>query len=144
MGFKGFIGLGLSLAISVMFGCGGGGGEETVVTGMASKGPIRNGTVKVYAIRDGVEDRSAPVGEVQTDNGGNYSIYVGSYKGPILVEVTGGSYTDEVSGARVDLTVPLRAMSSDASNKVKMVAVTPLTELAYKKAKGGGALTSSS
>ena len=62
----------------------------------------------------------------------------GSYKGPLVVEVTGGSYKDEVSGATVALKTPLRAVFANASTGRKKVAVTPLTELAYKKAKGNG------
>lgn len=140
------IGLFLSLAVSAMFGCGGGGGGEappasTIVSGMASKGPIKTGTVKVYAIRDGVEDRSVPLGQGVTDNSGNYSIDVGSYKGSVLVEVSSGSFVDEVTDLSVNLKAPLRAVYSNVSTGSKKVAVTPLTELAYKKVKGGGTIT---
>ena len=144
------IGLGVSLAAAALAGCGGGGGgggaaapSSTVISGMASKGPINGGTVKVYAIRSGTEDRSAPLGQGQTDAGGKYTVDVGAYKGAVLVEVTGGSYADEVTGALVALkaAAPLRAVFANASTGKKTVAVTPLTELAYKKAKGGGAIT---
>ena len=138
------------LAVLMLAGCGGGGGggavapTTTVVSGVAAKGPIRAGTVKVYAIVNGIEDRSAPLGQGQTDGNGNYSVDAGSYAGPILVEVSGGSYTDEVSGATVTLTAPLRAIISGATTGSQTVAVTPLTELAYKKALGGGLLTAAS
>jgi hypothetical protein len=58
-----------------------------------------------------------------------------------MVEVTGGSYKDEISKATVTLTVPLRAMFSSASTGTTTIAVTPLTELAVNKALGSTALT---
>lgn len=141
----------LFLAVLMLSGCGGGGGggggvvpATTVVSGVAAKGPIRTGTVKVFAIVNGIEDRSAPLGQGQTDGNGNYSVDVDSYTGPILVEVSGGSYTDEVSGATVTLNAPLRAIISAAATGSQTVAITPLTELAYKKALGGGLLTAAS
>lgn len=148
---RAIIGLALSMVITALTGCGGGGGgaaapaaTTTKISGMASKGPIKVGTVKVYAIRSGAEDRSAPIGQGETDSGGNYSIDVGSYTGPLLVEVTGGSYTDEVSSATVALKAPIRAIISNAATGTKTVAITPLTELAYKKAQGVGAFTTAS
>ena len=144
MSVRSLIGLGMAMAVALLAGCGGGGGggspapATTVITGMASKGPIKAGTVKVYPIRGGVEDRTAPIGQGQTDDSGNYTIDVGSYKGPVVVEVTGGSYTDEVSGASVSLKATFRTVLANASTGKNIAAVTPLTELAYKKAKGAG------
>lgn len=146
------IGTVIYLAALLLAGCGGGGGgagaaaapqpqTTTVLSGMASKGPIRGGTVTVFAVRFGVEDRSAPIGQGRTDDSGNYSIDVGSYQGPVLVEVTGGMFMDEVSGLPVALNVPLRAAVSNAVAGSTIVAVTPLTELAFKRAKGRGSLT---
>ena len=48
------LGLALVLAVSAMTGCHGKSSEtDTVVSGMASKGPIKAGTVKVFAISGG-------------------------------------------------------------------------------------------
>jgi hypothetical protein len=136
------IGLVLMVAVSSLAGCHGGGGSEptTVVSGVASKGPIKGGTIKVFAIRGGIEDRSTPLGQGPTTDNGNYTIDIGAYTGPILVEATGGSFTDEVSGAAVTMKAPLRAVFSNASAGTQAMAITPLTELAYKKAVGAGAL----
>jgi hypothetical protein len=153
MRMRSYIGTALYLAVLVLSGCGGGGGSETAVTapppattltGMASKGPIQAGTVKAFAVSFGAVDISAPLAQGQTDAGGNYSIDIGSYKGPVLVEVTGGTFTDEVSGTTVTLKTPLRAVFTNISTDTKTVAVTPMTELAYRKAKGAGALTADS
>jgi len=150
MSVRSLIGLGIAMAIASLTGCGGGGGSvgssaaaTTEIAGMASKGPIKAGTVKVYAIKEGVEDRTAPIGQGQTDESGNYTIEIDSYKGPVVVEATAGSYTDEVSGATVNLKAPLRALLADASTGRKTVAITPLTELAYRKAKGAGTTSAS-
>jgi hypothetical protein len=136
-----FIGPVLGLAVMTLSGCGGGASSvpstTTIISGMASKGPINAGTVKVFAVRNGTEDRTAPIGQGQTDANGNYSVDVGSFKGPVMVEVTGGSFTDEVAGVTVTLKAPLRAVFANASTGTRTVAVTPLTELACKKAKGG-------
>jgi hypothetical protein len=112
--------------------------DKTVITGMASKGPINKGTVKVFAVVNGVEG-TEPIGQGQTDAVGNFSVDVGSFKGPVVVEVS-GSFTDEVSTTTtVTLQSPLRAVFSNASTGKNTVAVTPLTELACKKAKRLGA-----
>jgi hypothetical protein len=153
MKMRSFIGPVLYLAVLALSGCGGGGGGETAVTapppvttltGMASKGPIQAGTVKAFAVSFGAVDISAPIGQGVTDGSGNYSIDIGLYKGPVVVEVTGGTFTDEVSGTTVTLKTPLRAVFTNISTDTKTVAVTPMTELAYRKAKGAGALTAES
>jgi hypothetical protein len=97
--------------------------------------------VKVFAIRDGAADTSVPLNLGQTDDGGIYTVDVGDYKGAVMVEVSGGSFKDEVSGAQVALKKPMRAILSGASTGTNAVAVTPITHLASKIAEGRGALT---
>lgn len=114
--------------------------STTAIAGMAVKGPISGATVQVFAIRSGVTD-TTPIGEGQTDAKGNYAVQTFGYKGPVMVEVTGGSFKDEVSGKQVTLKVPLRAMFSSAGTGTTTMAVTPLTELAARMADGFGDLT---
>jgi hypothetical protein len=115
---------------------------STVLSGMASKGPIKAGTVKVFAVKNGVVDMTAPIAQGQTDVNGNYSIDLGQYQhAPVVVEVTGGSFTDEVSGATVTLNIPMHTAVANIETGSTTVAVTPITELAFQKAKGGGTLT---
>ncbi len=119
--------------------------QASVLSGMVSKGPISGAAVKVYGIKDGLIDTSAPIGTGETVDGGSYSVSLGSYEGPVFVEVTGGIFTDEASGATVALKIPLHAVVTGVKlNATTTVSVTPLTELAYKKAKGSGPLTSES
>lgn len=141
------ISLGMSLALLMLAGCGGDGGAPaattTTISGLASKGPINGGTVKVFAIRSG--QPAEQIGQsALTDSSGKFNVPVGAYSGPVMVEVTGGTFTDEATGLPVTLNSStfLRAVVSDtAAGATTTVAVTPLTELAFRKAKGTGSFT---
>lgn len=128
-------------------GCGGGGGggagssgnaaaaSSTLVSGVASKGPLNAATVCAYAITDGL--KGASIGRcVSTDAVGNYNLDLGNYTGPVTLEVTGGSYTDEATGNTVLLATPLHSAVSQVApvSGGTRVAVTALTELAYQQA----------
>lgn len=118
------------------FGCGGGSGgnssEGTVVTGVASKGIIRNGIVRVFEV-DPDGGKGKLLKETTTDQNGKYQAELGTHTGPVLVEVT-GSYTDETTGAIMTIpdAAPLRAAVGSADGAVT-VSVTPLTELALRQ-----------
>ncbi len=142
----------LCLAMLALAGCSSSGSDSTAtvpppatsttLSGMASKGPLKGATVKVFAVQNGVVDMTAPIGVGQTDANGNYSIDLGNYQNaPVVVEVTGGSFTDEVSGATVTLNIPLHTAVAIVETGSTTVAVTPITELAFQKAKGGGTFT---
>lgn len=132
-----------TIAICILAACGGGGTTTenqpsgAVINGVASKGIIINGTVTVFALNsDG--SKGAQLGTGRTGSNGAYSIRVGSYTGPVMVEVYGG-YTDEATGlpATIPVTAPLRAVLANATGAVSL-SVTPLTDLAVRQA---GALT---
>jgi hypothetical protein len=143
----------LSLAAMTLFGCGGGGGGgggatpapvagSTTITGVAAKGPINGGTVKVFAIfSSGKVNRTAEIGSGTTDSNGNFTVTIPPDKkaqGGVLVEVTGGTFNDEASGVQgVKLNVPLQAAVSSIADGAK-VAVTPLTHLAANQVAGIG------
>ena len=86
-------------ALFALSACGGGGGGpaapavKTVVTGVASKGLIVNGTVKIYALANGV--KGALLASVSTDANGNYTL---SLNWPYQAQP--GKYTVEVITAR--------------------------------------------
>src|SRR5512135_1657785 len=148
----------LFIAVALPAGCGGGKGGGAVteapttltapaatVSGMVSKGPISGAAVNVFAINSGLVDRSTAIGTGQTVDGGSFSINIGPHEGPALIEVTGGTFTDEASGVTVALIIPMHAIIPDTGvSTTTTVAVTPMTELAYKKAIGAGPLTSAS
>jgi len=107
--------------------------SPTVISGVASKGPLNGSTVCAYAITAGA--KGAALGSCATNIvNGNYSIDIGAYTGPVLFEATGGTYTDEATGATVALASPLRSILSNATGSAANVAVTALTELAYQMA----------
>lgn len=125
-----------------MVGCGSSGvntpAKVNNISGTASMGPINGGNVSVYALKaDG--SKGNLLGSAKTGIDGSYSVDIGSYTGNVLVEVTGGSYTDEATGMSVLNTVAIRAALANVSDSVS-IAVTPLTEIAVQTA--GGVLTS--
>jgi hypothetical protein len=138
----------LCVLASILFliSCGGGGGSPSLptetgamVNGVASKGLISGGTVKVYAI-DSNGQKGSLLGSTTTDSNGHYSIEI-IYDGPVLVEITGGTYIDEATGETKDLAEPLRAALPHTSGDVD-VAVTPLTEIAVRIAESSGSMDS--
>jgi len=129
----------LNLFVVLLTGCGGGGsssdpGANTSLSGVASKGLISGATVTVYALNAAGNQGSA-LATATTGSNGAYSVNLGTYTGSILVVASGGSYTDEATGATVSgADVPvLRAALTGVSGIVK-AAVTPLTEIAVQKA----------
>lgn len=130
----------LILISFLSIGCGDDGSSSSsssssTVSGVASKGPIADGTVSAYKIIDG--QKGGILGTATSSEDGSYSIDIGSYTGPVLIEITGGTYKDEATETDIVLTMPLRAAIGNASGEVS-VAVTPLTELAVRKAEPGG------
>ena len=132
--------------LSLLAGCGGGDSAApppvgNIVTGTASAGIVKGGRVRAftpYSSLTGADKRQVGSDVTTSLIDGSYSIDIGSYSGPLVVEVTGGSYVDEADGSAGPKTIPadapLRAAVSSASGTVT-VAVTPLTELAVKQAR---------
>jgi hypothetical protein len=116
----------------------GAGSSATVssVEGVAAKGLIAGGTVKVYAVTAaGVKGQllsESTTGDGSAGALGHYKVDLGSYAGAVLVEVTGGSYEDEATHKTIQnsATVPLRALYPDVAPGTTTLQVTPLTELA--------------
>ncbi|ABQ24966.1 hypothetical protein [Geotalea uraniireducens] len=132
------------LLMLVITACGGGSSPtpvaaNTTVSGIASKGPIVNGVVKIYSVIDGA--KSTLLAQTTTDANGNYTANLGSYVGPIIVEAS-GSYLDEATGTTKTIPAdsPIHAALPLAQGAVNLP-VTALTELAYIKT--GGDLTAS-
>ena len=140
MNIKILFGVIFSLAVMTVFGCGGGGGgatPPTIISGVASKGPFISGSpVKVFAVDQATGTKGAQLGTgVVSDGLGTYSVDIGIYAGPIVIEVS-GTYKDEANPAQpgqVDVTTPLRAVISNAVSGTNVVMVTPLTELAVRE-----------
>lgn len=111
----------------------------TKVSGVASKGPIINGVVKIFSVVNGA--KGSLLTQTNTDATGNYNADIGTYSGPIMAEAS-GSYLDEATGITKTIPEgsPLHAALPLAQGNVNLP-VTALTELAFAKA--GSDLTDS-
>lgn len=120
------VGLVASGVMFVLVACGGG-TPTTTVSGSAVKGPVDGATVTI---------KNASTGEIlkttTTKPDGTYTTDV-TYAGDIIVEITGGSYTDETTLLKTTLATPMRAvLNANGGNVTGMV--TPLTTMAFSAA----------
>ena len=74
----------------------------------------------------------ATLGTTTTGVGGTYSLNV-PFTGDVVVEVSGGTYTDEATNASTALTAPLKVVLNANGGSVTGV-VTPLTTMAASTA----------
>lgn len=125
--------VGVSAIAALLLAACGGDGEGVVTSGTVSgnvvKGPVTDATVTVKNAATG-----ATLATTKTAAGGAYSVTV-PFTGDVIVEVTGGTYTDEISGASTPLTATLRSVVNVNGGTVVGV-VTPLTSLAFSSAFG--------
>ncbi len=101
----------------------------TTISGSAIKGPVNGATVTIKDASTG-----ATLATTTTNASGAYSVDV-QFSGDVLVEVTGGTYTDEATGAATTLTTPMRVIVTASGGAVTGV-VTPLTTMAFTNAFG--------
>jgi hypothetical protein len=111
---------------------GGSGNATTMVSGVAAKGIIKNGTIGIYAI-----NANGTVGALlKTAHTNAFGYYTTNMRltGAILAKAT-GTYTDEATGLEmaIDDNNPLRAAIETITNPTPL-SVTPFTELALMKA----------
>ena len=131
------------LVAVILFGCGGGGGgssssgtstPDTVISGVVSKGPVDGATVRMYSITNGA--KGDMIGTATTGADGSFTMNVGQHTGPMMAEVTGGSYTDEATGQTVQMGgMMIRAAATSMSGNAPM-AITPFTEMAVQYMNG--------
>lgn len=132
----------ITFLIAFAAACGGGGGGSddnslpppppvTTIDGNAVDALIVDGTVTAYSFNDG--KKGDKIGEAKTDSRGFYKIDIQTSESkPVLLEIVGGSYTEEVSGVNVPLkdTHKLRAVTYFEAGKSIKVMITPFTNLA--------------
>ncbi|MBZ0157059.1 MAG: hypothetical protein K8I29_12715 [Alphaproteobacteria bacterium] len=130
----------------LLVSCGGGGGttssaeattttgSDTIVNGIVSKGPVSGATVNGYAIENGGKGRL--LGSAMTGQNGAFTMNMGQYNGPMLLEAYGGSYVDEATGVSTDMgTMIFRTAMENVSGNTTM-ALTPMTEMAVQYMNG--------
>jgi hypothetical protein len=133
-----------AVTVLALVGCGGGGGDTAGTSigavggigGTGIKGPVSGATVTAYAIANGVP--GSQIGNATTDGQGNFTLSIGSYAGPVMLQLTGGTYTDEASGGAMTMasgdvmTAVLPSVAAGA--QINGVQMTPLTSMAQKLA----------
>lgn len=111
--------------------CGGGDdapATETTISGEAVKGPVDKATVTA-------KKADGTVCGTTTTANGVYSFKT-TCTGDLVIEVSGGTYTDEATGASKALDAPMKVMIT-ANGGTTTAAVTPLTTLAFGSNFGG-------
>ncbi|MET0310956.1 MAG: hypothetical protein ABW051_02830 [Burkholderiaceae bacterium] len=138
-----------ALALAALVACGGGGGgvpaagpaaetPSNVLSGAVVKGPVASSTVCAFELLPSGKGKG--LGCTLSNEDGSYSLSL-AYTGPVVVEATGGYYTDEASGKTgVDLGAPLSVAGTVGAGTNTLVA-TPLTALAFAQASRGGNLS---
>ena len=128
----------VAFALSIIAACGGGGGTTTQgsISGTVTKGPVSNSTVVAYAISNG--QLGTQIAITMTDANGNYTMNTGSYTGAVMLQVTGGVYTDEATGAAMNMAagdVMTSVMTTVAAGaNISGVQITPVTAMAQAMA----------
>jgi len=130
-----------TVALNVIMNLSAGG----TISGTAVKGPVSNATVTAFSINNG--SMGSQIGTGQTDAQGNFTMSVGDYSGPVMLQMKGGSYVDEATGTTMAMqqsdmmTSVIPSMSAGAT--VSGIQMTPLTSMAQTMAQGmaGGMTT---
>ena len=96
-------------AALMLSSCGGGGGTDVngagangTISGRAIKGPVDGATVTAFGI-NGNGTMGSMIGSAVTDSAGNFIMSAGSYSGPVMLQMSGGSYKDEAAGSMMTM-----------------------------------------
>ena len=138
-------------SLSLLFGCGGGGGGSSdssgssgttppanvgTISGTAVKGPVGGATVRAYAFSNGA--MGAQLANGTTDPQGNYHLSIGAYSGSVMLQMSGGTFMDEATGATKAMAPGdvMTAVTPPVTNGQTLtnIQVTPLTSMAQAMA----------
>ena len=142
-----FVPLALATAAALLLaGCGGGGSSSSIdaatpsaqgtMSGSVVKGPVSGATVKAFAVTGGM--MGSQVSSATTGANGAFTMSMGDYAGPVMLQMSGGTYIDEATGSPMAMgpgdmmTAVLPTIAAGAA--VDGVAVTPLTAMAQAMA----------
>ena len=134
--------IGLILLLS---SCGGGGSAaapQFTINGVAQAGVFNGATVRIYGFdAAGMQVclETVPAG-ITTDSNGRFHATVNNYTGAVVVKVF-GTFRDEASGKEITIpeSTPMQAALPSVSGDIN-VPVTPLTDLAVRKAVENGGI----
>ena len=140
----------LVLTLLLAAGCGGGGTSTDVVgsggtgsiSGVVTKGPLSNATITGYGISGG--QMGPQIGTTTTDANGKFSMPIGTYAGPVMLQVSGGAYKDEATGSSMGMaagdvmTAVMPSVVSGAnSNGIQVTPVTAMAQVRAQSMTGG-------
>jgi hypothetical protein len=124
---------------SLLSGCSGGGGatvDGSIISGAAVNGPVNGATVTAFAVNNGTI--GAEISHGTTDAQGNFTLTIGNYSGSVMLQMSGGTYTDEATGATMAMApgdVMTAAISSVTSGAALTgIQMTPLASIAQAMA----------
>jgi len=127
----------LTMTASALTGCGRNGSTvQATIDGMASFGPVAEGTVTAHPIDDkGVLNTSETLATTKTDAEGKYTLKLKKlHNGPIGVQISGGTYSEEANGAKVKLTRKFTTVIPEVTEgDTLQAAVGPLGEMAFQR-----------
>jgi hypothetical protein len=149
MRMRNFAALFMSMLVLVMVGCGGGGGSGgttvpqsgAALSGVASKGPIRNGHIQIFEIVSTSRRLSSTpffTGTTGADGSFSTNLPASLTKGGVMIQILDGDYTDEATGVVKNIQTEygatgMRSVFGNISSAVKQgsmnVNVTPYTEM---------------
>jgi len=140
--FEKLITAALFASLILLAGCGGGGGTSTTpgngtISGTAIKGPVSDAAITAFGMNSN-GTKGHQIGATATDAQGNFSMNVGNHAGPFMLQMTGGSFTDEATGTVMtmgagDMMTAL-VPSMTAGENVTNIRMTPLTSMAQQMA----------
>lgn len=107
------------------------------ISGRAVDAQILGGELNVYSYINGGKGRLLSGPHTTSEVDGSYALDLRAEPQPILIEVKGGTYTEEASGVSIELrdTDVLRALAYHEPGKELEVFVTPFTNIAAGLAK---------
>lgn len=110
----------------------------TTVSGTVFNGPFSQAAVTALAVSNGMP--GAQIASTAADGQGNFSMTLGNYSGPVMLQMTGGVYTDEATGTVMtmdarDIMSAAIPMATQGAN-VTGVWITPMTSMAQARATG--------
>ncbi len=105
-------------------------GKTYIISGGSNKGPIANATITAYTAN------REELGSTNSDINGRFSLTITKslYEGIVIIESSGGSYTDEATGSSNIAAPTLSTAKQINGNNDVVMSLTPLTEIAYQLA----------
>lgn len=113
-------------------------GIAASLSGSIVKGPVAGAQVCVYALVP--TGKGNLLGCTTSNTDGTYALNL-AFEGAVVVEATGGSYTDEATGLTgVQLGTPLQSVTT-LGRGTNLLHATPLTALAFRQALATGGMS---